>query len=378
MRSRSPRPANQRHALVSLAAIASLIGLVSGCHSASQPASAKPYLGKGKIAVLLPDTASSTRWESDDRRYLTQEFEAEGLSPSDFTISNAQGDPSNQQDQAEQAITNGASVLLLVNLDSGSGAAIEANAVKQGLKVIDYDRLTLHGSASYYVSFDNVVVGKLQGQGLVDCLNAERPKIARPSIIELDGSPDDNNSSEFKQGYDSVLDPLFASGAYVRAGEQSVPKWDVQQAVTIFDQMLTVAGGKIDGVAAANDALANAAITVLDNRGLHKIPVTGQDATIAGLQNILAGDQCMSVYKPVQQEAKAAAHLALELREGVKPTEKTTNVFAGDHNVPSVLLTPIAVTKTNIMQTVIHDGFRTFGEICTGRYLALCKADGLS
>ncbi|MDX6255232.1 MAG: D-xylose transport system substrate-binding protein [Frankiales bacterium] len=373
MRRLLPRPGA---AVACLAGMASLSGLLSGC---TGPAKAqKPNLGSGKIAVLLPDTASSTRWESDDRRYLTAAFKAEGLSDGDFTIDNAQGDPSNQQGQAEQAITNGASVLLLVNLDSGSGAAIEANAVRQGLKVIDYDRLTLRGSASYYVSFDNVRVGKLQGQGLVDCLAAKKPSVAKPSVIQLDGSPDDNNSAEFKQGYDSVLDPLFASGAYVRAGEQSVPKWDIQQATTIFDQMLTRAGNTVDGVAAANDALANAAITVLGNRGLHGVPVTGQDATIAGLQNILAGDQCMTVYKPVQQEAIAAARLALELREGKQPTESTTPVSAGDHDVPSVLLTPVPVTMGNIKQTVIRDGFRTLDQICTGRYLAMCKADGLT
>ena len=370
MRSRSPR-------LTMVAVTVGLALLVAGCNGGGKHA-AKPDLGKGKIAVLLPDTASSSRWENDDRRYLTAAFKAEGLSTSDFTITNAQGDPGNQQDQAEQAITNGASVLLLVNLDSGSGAAIEANAVRQGLKVIDYDRLTLNGEASYYVSFDNVLVGKLQGQGLVNCLAAERPAPAQPAIIELDGSPDDNNSAEFKQGYDSVLQPLYQSGAYARAGEQSVPKWDIAQAATIFEQMLTVAGGKVDGVAAANDSLANAAITILGDRGLHGVPVTGQDATVAGLQNLLAGDQCMSVYKPVALEANAAAHLALELREGVTPTERTTPILAGDHDVPSVLLTPIAVTKANIKQTVLRDGFRTVEEICTGRYLALCHTDGLT
>jgi D-xylose transport system substrate-binding protein len=373
MRSLSPRPAA---CLGMLAALAGVSGLLAGCGGADK--AVKTDLGTGKIAVLLPDTSSSTRWESDDRRYLTEAFKAEGLSDSDFTIDNAQGDPSNQQAQAEQAITNGASVLLLVNLDSGSGAAVEANAVRQGLKVIDYDRLTLRGSASYYVSFDNVRVGKLQGQGLVDCLAAKRPVVAKPSVIQLDGSPNDNNSSEFKQGYDSILNPLFKSGAYQMSGEQSVPKWDIQQAATIFDQMLTRAGNKVDGVAAANDALANAAITVLGNRGLHGVPVTGQDATIAGIQNILAGDQCMSVYKPVQQEAVAAAKLALELREGKTPTEKTTPVSAGDHDVPSVLLTPIPVTRSNIKDTVIKDGFRTLDQICTGRYLAMCKADGLT
>jgi D-xylose transport system substrate-binding protein len=373
MRSRSPRRG----------LLQAVVGVTVGCLTAAGCGSggggkAKPDLGKGKIAVLLPDTASSTRWESDDRRYLTAAFKAEGLSDSDFTITNAQGDPGNQQDQAEQAITNGASVLLLVNLDSGSGAAIEANAVRQGLKVIDYDRLTLNGLASYYVSFDNVLVGKLQGEGLVNCLKSEHPEPKKPSIIELDGSPDDNNSAEFKEGYDSVLQPLYQSGAFTRAGEQSVPKWDIAAATTIFEQMLTVAGGKVDGVAAANDSLANAAITILGNRGLHGVPVTGQDATVAGIQNMLAGDQCMSVYKPVQLEANAAAALALELRQGRQPKEKTTPIRAGDHDVPSVLLTPIPVTKNNVKQTVIRAGFRTVEEICTGRFVALCKQDGLT
>ena len=376
MRSRSPRAA------VTAGCAATAVSLaLAGCtaHAASSAGSgaSHPNLGQGKIAVLLPDTASSTRWESDDRRYLTQAFKAEGLKESDFTIDNAQGDASNQQLQAEQAITNGASVLMLVNLDSGSGAAIEANAVSRGVKVIDYDRLTLHGSASYYVSFDNVSVGRLQGQGLVNCLDSKSPPINRPRIIELDGSSDDNNSSQFKDGYDSVLNPLFASHAYVRVGEQSVPKWDIQAAATIFDQMLTAANGKVDGVAAANDGLANAAITVLGNRGLHEIPVTGQDATVEGLQNLLADDQCMTVYKPIRLEANAAAHLALELREGAHPTEKTSELSAGNHDVPSVLLRPIAVTKDNIEETVIHDGFRTVGEICTGRYVLPCKAAGL-
>src|SRR6187551_2733456 len=160
-----------------------------------------------KVAVLLPDTKSSIRWESFDRPLLQQAFKEAGVP---VTIQNAQGDKSAQQQQAEQAITNGAKVLLLVNLDSGSGAAIEANAKSQGVKVIDYDRLTLKGQADYYVSFDNVAVGKLQGQGLVDCLN--KAGVSKPKIAELNGSPTDNNATLFAQGYNSVLDPLYKAG----------------------------------------------------------------------------------------------------------------------------------------------------------------------
>src|SRR4051812_26638938 len=186
-----------------------------------------------KVGVLLPDTKSSVRWESFDRPLLSKAFKAAGVP---VTIQNAQGDKSTQQQQAEQMITNGAKVLLLVNLDSGSGAAIEANAKSRGVKVIDYDRLTLKGQADYYVSFDNVQVGKLQGQGLVNCLT--KSGASDPSIAELNGSPTDNNATLFKQGYDSVLNPLYKAGKAKKVADQSVPDWDNQKALTIFEQML--------------------------------------------------------------------------------------------------------------------------------------------
>ncbi|HEX6696127.1 MAG TPA: substrate-binding domain-containing protein, partial [Solirubrobacteraceae bacterium] len=207
-----------------------------------------------KVGVLLPDTKSSVRWESFDRPLLQDAFKAAGVP---VTIDNAQGDKSTQQQQAEQLITNGAKVLLLVNLDSGSGAAIEANAASRGVKVIDYDRLTLKGQAAYYVSFDNVKVGELQGKGLVDCLGSA----AKPAIAELNGSPTDNNATLFKQGYDSVLKPLYSSGKATKVADQSVPDWDNQKALTIFEQMLQKANNKIDGVLAANDGLGNSAIS---------------------------------------------------------------------------------------------------------------------
>src|ERR687887_1647825 len=144
----------------------------------------------GKVAVLLPDSKSSVRWETVDRPFLKKAFDAAGV---EVTIQNAEGDKSTQQQQAEQAITNGAKVILLVNLDSGSGAAIAANAKSRGVKVIDYDRLTLNGDSDYYVSFDNEKVGQLQGQGLVDCLS-KRGGGSTPNIAELNGSPTDNNA----------------------------------------------------------------------------------------------------------------------------------------------------------------------------------------
>jgi D-xylose transport system substrate-binding protein len=324
-----------------------------------------------KVGVLLPDTKSSVRWESFDRPLLTDAFKAAGVP---VTIDNAQGDKSTQQQQAEQLITNGAKVLLLVNLDSGSGAAIEANAQSRGVKVIDYDRLTLKGSAAYYVSFDNVKVGQLQGQGLVDCLGSS----GTPNIAELNGSPTDNNATLFKQGYDSVLKPLYASGKAKKVADQSVPDWDNQQALTIFEQMLQKTNNKIDGVLAANDGLGNSVISALKARKLKQIPVTGQDATPQGIQNILSGDQCMTVYKAVKKEADAASKLAIALATGKQPEAGLVNGKTNDSakDVPSVLLTPEAITKDNI-KVVFDDGFLKKTEVCTGKYASLCTDAGL-
>ena len=325
-----------------------------------------------KVGVLLPDTKSSVRWESFDRPLLQDAFKAAGVP---VTIDNAQGDKSTQQQQAEQLITNGAKVLLLVNLDSGSGAAIEANAASRGVKVIDYDRLTLKGQAAYYVSFDNVKVGELQGQGLVKCLGSA----AKPAIAELNGSPTDNNATLFKQGYDSVLKPLYSSGKATKVADQSVPDWDNQKALTIFEQMLQKANNKIDGVLAANDGLGNSAISAIKARKLKQLPVTGQDATPQGIQNILSGDQCMTVYKAVKKEADAASKLAIALATGKQPEAGLVNGKTNDtaRDVPSVLLTPEAITKDNV-KVVFDDGFLKASDVCVGKYASLCQEAGIS
>jgi D-xylose transport system substrate-binding protein len=328
----------------------------------------------GKVAVLLPDTKSSVRWETADRPLLEQAFKAAGVP---VQIQNAQGDKSTQQQQAEQAITNGAKILLLTNLDSGSGAAIETQAAAKGVKVIDYDRLTLRGKADYYVSFDNVKVGQLQGQGLVDCLNSGGA--GKPRIAELNGSPDDNNATLFAQGYNSVLDPLYKAGKATKVADQSVPDWDNQQALTIFEQMLQRTGNKIDGVLAANDGLANSVVSALKSHKLKQLPVTGQDATTQGLQNILTGDQCMTVYKAIKKEADAASKLAIALSKGEQPAAGLVNGKSddGSREVPSVLLTPVAVTKDNIKDTVLADGFVTRDDLCAGKYADACTKAGI-
>jgi D-xylose transport system substrate-binding protein len=327
----------------------------------------------GKIGVILPDTASSQRWASDDPKFLKAAFDAAGV-PAD--IQNAQGDKSQFQTIADGMISSGVKVLMIVNLDSGTGKAVLEKAKGAGIATIDYDRLTLNGGADYYVSFDNVAVGKLQGEGLVKCLTDM--KYTKPVVAELNGSPTDNNATLFKEGYDSVLKPKYDSGDYVKGPDQSVPDWDNAQAGTIFEQMLTE-NKNIKGVLAANDGLGNAAIAVLKKNKLNgKVPVTGQDATVQGLQNILAGDQCMTVYKAIKQEADAAADLAISLAKGEKKSvsQSVKDVESGK-DVPSVLLTPKAIFKENV-KDVVADGFVTKDQLCTGDFAKLCTENGVS
>jgi D-xylose transport system substrate-binding protein len=326
---------------------------------------------KPKVAVLLPDSKSSVRWETVDRPLLQKALEAGGV---EATITNAEGDKSTQQQQAEQAITNGAKVILLVNLDSGSGAAIAANAKSQDVKVIDYDRLTLDTDANdYYVSFDNEEVGRLQGEGLVKCVG-DKPDA---QIAVLNGSPTDNNATLFKNGYDGVINKKFDSGDWTEVDDQSVPDWDNQKALTIFEQILQKADNKVDGVLAANDGLGNAAISALKQRKLPQIPVTGQDATLEGIQNIVNGDQCMTVYKAIEREANAAAELAIALAKGEEPTATTVPIDNGTHKVPSILEKPVPVTKDNIAEYFGNPDYPTKEDICAGKVAANCEKLGL-
>jgi D-xylose transport system substrate-binding protein len=370
---RASRHINRRLVPLTLGAGAAALALVAaGCGSSDNNSSDSGSKGgsAGKVAVLLPDSKSSVRWETVDRPFLKAAFQKAGV---DATIQNAEGDKSAQQQQAEQAITNGAKVLLLVNLDSGSGAAIAANAKSQGVKVIDYDRLTLKGDSDYYVSFDNEQVGKLQGQGLVNCLQGA----SKPAVAVLNGSPTDNNATLFAQGYNSVIGPKFTSGQWKKVDDQSVPDWDNQKALTIFEQMLQKSSNNVDGVLAANDGLGNAAISALKARKLKQIPVTGQDATLQGIQNIVAGDQCMTVYKAIQKEADAAAALATTLAKGQSPTGVGASVDNGTKKVPAVLLTPVAVTKDNIKSYIGQPDFPKQADICAGNLASKCQAIGL-
>ena len=367
MRVRLPLAAAASAAVLLTAACGSSdSGSSSGGGSSSSGASGSSS-DIGSVGVILPDTESSVRWETKDAPLLKKAFADAGVKAD---IQNAQGDASRMQTIADQMITQGVAVLAIVNLDSDSGAAIEKKAKAQGVQTIDYDRLTLGGSADYYVSFDNTKVGELQGQGLATCLGDQPANIAF-----LDGSPTDNNATLFAAGAHSVLDPM---SQYTQVAEQAVPDWDNQQAATIFEQMLTQ-NPDVKGVLAANDGLGNAAISILAKNNLAgQVQVTGQDATTQGLQNILAGNQCMTVYKAVQKEADALSATAIALAKGDEPeTTGTVKDDTGKRDVSSILLDPEAITKDNV-QTVIDDGFATVDEVCTAKFADACTAAGIS
>ncbi|OLE27263.1 MAG: sugar ABC transporter substrate-binding protein [Actinobacteria bacterium 13_1_20CM_3_71_11] len=340
----------------------------SGGSSGSSGAAKQPYVG-----VILPDSKTSARWEGADRPYLEQAFKDAGVK---YDIQNAQGDKNAFQTIADQMLTKGVNVLVIVNLDSGTGKAVLDKAKAQGVATIDYDRLTLGGGADYYVSFDNVKVGELQGQGLQKCLTDMG--VTKPTVAELNGSPTDNNATLFAQGYNSVLDPLYANGTFVKGPNQSVPDWDNTQAGTIFEQMLTSTSA-IKGVLVANDGMANSVISVLKKNSLNgKVPVTGQDATVQGLQHILDGDQCVTVYKAVKKEAKSTADLAVALAKGQNPsTTQSLKDPTSGKQVKSVLETPVAIYKDNV-KDVVADGYVSKNDLCAGAYAAKCTAAGIS
>jgi len=337
--------------------------------------------GKGLVGVLLPDTTTSARYVEFDAPYLKQAFEAAGLKSDQYKIDNAQGSASTMQQQAEADITAGATVLLVDPLDPGSGAAIESNAESKGVKVIDYDRLVTGGPADrYYVSFNNVTVGQLIGKGEESCIAAWG--VAKPNILVMDGDPTDNNAKLFAQGYNGVLAPHFSDKSYVKVGEPA-GTWDPPTAQTTFEQQFT-AHPNINAVITPNDDNANAVISVLQKNKIppKTFPTTGQDASPSGLQNILKGYQCGTVYKPIYLEAQAAAALAMYLRAGQTPPDSLVNATTKDttlnKDIQSVYTTPIWVTTQNMADTVVKDGAVKVSDLCAGALQSACTAAGIS
>ena len=346
-------------------------GVTAACKLANPPTSAAQLpkqvdLGKasGKVGVILPDTTSSTRYTLYDKPLLTKALTAAGLQAD---VQNAQGDKSKFASIAQQMINGGVKVLIIDSIDQASGAGVEKAAKAAGVKVIDYDRVNLGGSAPYYVSFDNEDVGKLQAQALLDCLSQQG--VTSPKIIEMDGGTDvDNNAVLFQKGAQSV----FKANNVDVVSDQVVKGWDVANAPGPFNQALTAANGQIDGVYAANDDIANAVIGVLKNNGLNgKVAVTGQDSAVEGLQNIITGQQSMTIFKNVKYEAQAAAQLAIALVKGEDPAKAgmTLKPFADptdpSHKIQALLLPSQVITQANV-NDVIKAGALTKAEICKG------------
>jgi D-xylose transport system substrate-binding protein len=336
--------------------------------------------GKGSVFVILPDTVSSTRYVEFDAPYLKQAFTAAGLSSSDFTVENALGQDATQLSMAQSAVTKGASVLVVDPLDSGVGAHIESYAKQHGVAVIDYDRLTLGGTRSYYVSFNNVKVGQVMGQGLVSCVAAWGVK--SPNVIVMKGAPTDNNATLFAQGYDGVMAPFFSSGKWKEVS-QPAGTWTPSVALSEFQQQYT-AHKNINTALIPNDENGAPIIHYLQGQGIKAktFPTTGQDATLTGLQNILTGYQCGTVYKPIYLEAQAAAALALYVRAGQTPPSSLVNGSTADTSanvsVPSVLLSPEWVTTSNMNSTVIADKFVPASQLCAGSFATACTTAGIT
>src|ERR1700733_14697495 len=335
--------------------------------------------GKGSVAVILPDTVSSTRYVEFDAPYLKESFQKAGLKSSQYVVQNALGSDATQFSDAQTDITKGATVLVVDALDSGVGAHIESYAKAHGVPVIDYDRLVLGGQRKYYVSFNNVQVGKLIGQGMVSCVAAWGVK--KPQLIVMRGAPTDNNATLFAQVYDAVLAPKFSSGW--KDVSNPAGTWDPPTALSEFQQQYT-APPNINAALIPNDENGAPIIHYLTNKGIKPktFPTTGQDATLTGLQNILANYQCGTVYKPIYLEAEATAALAMYIRAGVGPPPSLVNGTTEDTQskvaVKSVLLTPKWVTATNMNSTVIADKFVPASQLCAGKYAKPCAAAGIS
>jgi D-xylose transport system substrate-binding protein len=348
--------------------------------------------GSGLVGVLMPDTTSSTRWVNSDLPYLTKAFQLAGYSSTEFKIDNAQGNDATQIAQAQADITQGAKVLVVAQLDGPTATTIQQAAAAKGVKVIAYDRAIFTGTNTYYVSFDNVQVGKLIGQGFKDCVTAWN--VSSPKVFTLNGGEDtDPNAIDFAKGYNSVVwgDEVpqetvgkTANGATL-VGDQVAPGWDNSKGQTIFQQQYT-AHPEINATIEANDGLANAVVTVLKQKGVpaNKVPTVGQDASLGGIENVLTGYQCGTVYKPIYLEAQDAVALATILRAGLTPptalVNSTTSPASGKpgSTQPASLLTPYWVDKSKVASTVVKDGFVDKATLCQAVTAAVCSANGIS
>ena len=347
--------------------------------------------GKGMVGVILPDATTSARYTSYDLPYLKQAFAAAGYAASDYKIDNASGTATTELALAQADITAGAKVLLVDPLDSTTGNQIQAAATAAGVTMISYDRATFQGTNTYYVSFDNVQVGELIGKGFMQCVTDWG--VTSPKVFTVDGGQDtDPNAIDFAKGYnDAVWGQKVAqvaagatnSAGMTLVGEQLAPGWDNAKGGAIFQQAYT-ANPSINATIEANDGLAGAVITALKAAGVpaKKVPTTGQDATLQGMEYVLQGWQCGSVYKPIYLEAQAAVALATFLRAGQTPPTALVNGTTTDPKnsattEPAVLLTPMWVNAANMEATVITDKFIAASDLCAAVGADVCTAAGI-
>ncbi|HUC35684.1 MAG TPA: substrate-binding domain-containing protein [Acidimicrobiales bacterium] len=336
--------------------------------------------GKGKVAAILPDTVSSTRYVESDAPDITKALRAAGLKSSQYVVQNALGSDVTELMDAKTDITRGATVLLIDPLNSGVGVSIESYAKAHGVDVVDYDRLTFGGSREYYVSFNNLAVGKLIGQGLVSCVAEWH--VSKPQVVVMHGAATDNKATLFARGYDAVIDPLFHNGSWVDVANTADTS-DPPTAESEFQEAYT-AHPNINAALIPNDETGAPIIKYLQTLHLapRTFPTTGQDATLAGLDNVLAGYQCGTVYKPIYLEAEAASALALYLRAGQKPPSNLVNGTTADTStgtaVKSVLLEPEWVTAANIAKTIIKDNFVPASKLCAGSFASDCTTAGIT
>ncbi len=331
--------------------------------------------GGPKIALLLPEN-ETPRYEAHDRPEFEENVEEE-CEDCEILYSNATGDASKQQSQAEAALTQGAEVMVLDPVDAKSAAAIVEKSKAQNVPVLSYDRLIENAEVDYYVSFDNVEVGELQAESLAERLKEDGSP--QGPIVKINGDPADSNAALFKEGSSKGFE---AAGVKV-AKEYDTPEWSATNAQNEMQQAITALGKNgFEGVYGANDEMAAGSIAAMKSAGIkpEERPSTGQDATVAGVQRIIAGQQFMTVYKATSLETKVAAEIAVALAEGKtfpqsKITDEPNN---GKVKVPSVLLEPVAVTKDNVKETVVKDGFITSGELCTSAYAKACEEAGIS
>ncbi|WP_194395859.1 sugar ABC transporter substrate-binding protein [Microbacterium atlanticum] len=316
----------------------------------------------GRACVILPDAASSPRWENFDRKYLQEGLEGAGF---EVDIQNAQGDVNKYSTIADQQLTQGCGVMLLVDYQ-GAAEAVAAKAKGEGIPVIAYDR-PFEG-ADYYVSFDNEEVGRLQGQTVLDGLEAKGVAPADATVVYMGGDPTDGNAKMFKDGAVEVME---AAGITPAAEPPGV--WDQAKSQTNFEQALTSLGGQVDGVWVANDTNAAGVIKVLQDNNLQGVAVSGQDANVAGLQNILLGWQTATVYKPVKDEADAAVETAVALLNG----EEVSTEAELDDGTPYIQVTPVLVGPEEV-KDVIAAGDAEYDDVCTPDVMAACEQYGVT